>query len=398
MHAMGRYRLGPALRRRSWGAVHKGVEPESERPVAVEVLPKASFKGWELASIAAHFVTAVEAAARLEHPHILPVRDYGETDDAFFVVADDIEATPLADMLVAGGSLPPGLGLSYVTQVLAALQHAHQHGVVHGALTPAAIVVAGGDDVRVTDFWLGRLVDRRAPGDAAYQAPEQLAGAAAEPATDVFAVGVLLYRILTGAMPFTGRGEALARAVREGVPPAPSQVNGTLPPRLDPVIMRALAKRPGERYPSAEAFRANLQAAAPDLLKQRVHSAAGGSGLQRRSFAPGQTVFEEGDPGDCAFLIESGAVQIVKRGRTGPVVLATLGKGEIFGEMALVDDQPRMAGAVAAQRASLVVIPRDEFQARLGRVDKVTHKLLNVLVGRVRAVAEDLADLRGLME
>ncbi len=394
---IGPYRLGPPLRRTGWGLLHKASDPAQARPVVVEIVPKEVFGRREQAAVAARFRPAVEAAVRLHHANILPLLDYGETEDAFFVVSEFVEAVPLADMLVAGGRLPPSLGLLYVMQVLAALHHAHAQGLVHGRLTPAALMVSSDDRVRVADFWLERLVARRAAESLPFQAPEQFAGAAPAPAVDVFAAGVLLYRVLSGDLPFKGRGGDLERAVRAGVPPVPSRVNDALPPQLDPVVMRALAKRPEERYASAESFRANLGAAASGLLRQRV-SGGGGSGLQRRSFSPGQVIFEEGDPGDCAFLVESGAVQIVKRGRTGPVVLATLGKGEIFGEMALVDDQPRMAGALCAQRATLAVIPRDAFQARLGRVDKVTQKLLTVLVNRVRGAARDLADLRGLID
>ncbi len=395
LRSVGRYRLASLIERTLQGELYKAFDPAERRFVALLLLRRQEGAG-PLAGGRGAFEAAAEAAAALHHPNILTTHGHGESSGHLYLVTELLEARTLG-ALIDEGCPAPKRALGIARQILAALAHAHAAGLLHGGLTPSEVLLSGEGTVKVKAFWGARRLAAVAEAERPYLAPEQVVGGAIDARTDVYAAGALLYRLLAGVAPCRGRGPALIDQIKRNAPRPPSVFGGEGVATFDEVVLQALAKRPQDRFPSATAFAEALQRAS-GVVEKPVAPAHGRS-FGRRRLAVGDMVFREGDIGDCAYLIAEGSVQITKGGGAGaPIVLATLGRGEIVGEMALVDDHPRMADAVAAEDAELVVIPRGEFRQRLERMDKVTLRLIEVLVGRLRNMAEEVTALKSVVE
>jgi serine/threonine-protein kinase len=192
--------------------------------------------------------------------------DFGVDHDQPFLVLEYVAGETLADLLARTATLPPEQTLAIVRPVLAALAYVHEQGLVHRDVKPANVLLAQDGTVKLTDFGIAQALAAATQtrtgevlGSVHYLAPERLTGARATPASDCYAVGVLLYRLLTGRLPFQGDDVAGVIAQQLHHPPSPpSAVRSGLPAWLDQVVLHALAKEPAERYPSAAALLAAL--------------------------------------------------------------------------------------------------------------------------------------------
>ena len=215
------------------------------------------------------FRREARAVAALSHPNVATVFDYGEDDACHYIVMEHVEGKDLSKVLREDGPLSMDRSVRIATQVCGALAHAHSAGVIHRDIKPANIIVGPSDRVKVTDFGIARAAGDSTLtatgsvlGTAQYISPEQASGAAVTPATDVYSLGIVLYEMLTGAVPFTGDTPvAIAmKQVHEPLP-KPSALNADVPPSLDDVVARATQKDPNERYPDAPALAAALATA-----------------------------------------------------------------------------------------------------------------------------------------
>jgi beta-lactam-binding protein with PASTA domain/tRNA A-37 threonylcarbamoyl transferase component Bud32 len=221
------------------------------------------------------FLREARAAARLSHPNIVAVYDVGEQDGRPFLVMQFVDGPTLKDELARRGPLPVGEAVAFVRQVAEALAYAHLHGIVHRDVKPANILLTqplAGDGPRrralLSDFGIARSLgeaglsaSNEVFGTVHYLAPERAQGQPALPASDVYSLGIVLYELLTGRVPFNAESPvatALAHA-RQPVPP-PRAYNPAIPPRLEQVILRALAKNPAERFRNGAEFAAALAA------------------------------------------------------------------------------------------------------------------------------------------
>jgi serine/threonine protein kinase len=262
-----RYELRRVLGRGGMGAVFLAHDPQLDRLVALK-LP--GFAGADRDTLRERFLREARAAAGLRHPNLCPVFDVGRVGDLPFLTMAYIEGTPLADLLRAGRLPPVAVAARWVRAIALAVDEAHRHGIVHRDLKPSNVIIDRRDEPIVTDFGLAY---RPAPsGDArltrsgavvgtpAYMPPEQAgAGGPVGPAGDVYSLGVVLFETLTGRLPFqaTTLGELLAQVARD-LPPPPSRFRPGLPPGLDRVCLKALAKRPADRYARMTEFAAAL--------------------------------------------------------------------------------------------------------------------------------------------
>jgi len=214
------------------------------------------------------FASEAAALAALRHPNILPVIDYGELDGRAFLVYPAMPAGSLRQQL--GQPLPPAQVVAVLSPVAAALDAAHQAGLVHGNLKPRTILIAPNGAPVLDDFGLARLLEPDGPGTGnaalgtpAYMAPEQVQGQTLDGRTDQYALGIIAYQMLTGSVPFSGANpEAVAwMHVREPMPP-PSSRNPALAGPIEQVLLSALARLPSGRFPSCGAFIAALDQAA----------------------------------------------------------------------------------------------------------------------------------------
>jgi serine/threonine-protein kinase len=210
------------------------------------------------------FRREAEAVGRLSHPGIVSVYELGES----YIALELVEGESLAALLARRGRLPPEQALPVLAAIAGALDHVHARGVVHRDVKPSNVLVASSGGVKVTDFgtahlaWAPMTRTGELIGSPAYMAPEQIVRGGIQPASDVYALGVVAFETLTGTLPFRGRnlGELLMRIAVEP-PPSARGPNPALPPGVDLVLARAFAKDPGHRFQSARNMVAALEAA-----------------------------------------------------------------------------------------------------------------------------------------
>ena len=203
--------------------------------------------------------------ACLDHENVVKVYDISHDGDVPFIVVECVVGRDIGKLLTGhrGGTLNEKFARRMASQLLRALSYAHRRGVIHRDIKPSNILITAGGTVKVADFGIARIVEEEdgevgdpgeIVGSARYMSPEQLVGKEATPRSDVYSVGVLLYHCLTGRPPFSGDVRALARQHIHEDPTPPRRLNPKISPQMEAVIMKAMAKDPNHRYPSAVAM------------------------------------------------------------------------------------------------------------------------------------------------
>ncbi|MEO8680473.1 MAG: protein kinase [Vicinamibacterales bacterium] len=273
------YRLEGEIGRGGMGVVYRAVDTRLGRPVAIKVLPAEATTD---AGRHRRFIQEARSASALNHPNIVTIYEVDEHDGTTFIAMELVDGTPL-DSLLARGLLPITTALDYGVQIASALDAAHAAGIVHRDIKPANIVVTADGRVKVLDFGLAKLIERPASeatisaihtmpgavmGTVAYMSPEQAHGQAVDARSDLFALGVVLYLMLTGRKPFTGGSDlALISSILKDQPTAMRSVRQEIPADLEPIVERALAKDPAGRYQSASNIRTDLASALARLTR-----------------------------------------------------------------------------------------------------------------------------------
>jgi serine/threonine-protein kinase len=212
------------------------------------------------------FRREASSAAGLQHPHVVSVFDRGEWDGNYYIAMEYLEGRPLKTLVQQEAPLDPVRAIDIVIQILGAARFAHRRGIIHRDLKPHNVIVDAEDQVKVTDFGIARAgasdVTQTGSimGTAQYLSPEQAQGHAVSAASDLYSVGIVLYELLTGRVPFDGPN-AVTIALKQvtELPLPPSAFNPAVTPELDAVVARALEKDPAMRFPDADAFIAALQ-------------------------------------------------------------------------------------------------------------------------------------------
>lgn len=262
---LDRYRLGARLAVGGMGTVFAATDQKLDRPVAIKVLAD------NLAhdeSFVERFRREARAAAGLGHPNIASVYDYGEDNGCHFIVMELVEGRDLSQVLRTEGPLSPERTVAIVSQICAALGHAHAAGIIHRDVKPANVIVDDSDRVKVTDFGIARAAgDSKLTmtgsvlGTAHYISPEQANGAPLSQRSDLYSLGIVIYESLTGALPFTGSSpmSVAMRHLNDDMP-GPSELNPSVPEPLDRVVEKATMKDPAARYVDAAEMGAALEA------------------------------------------------------------------------------------------------------------------------------------------
>lgn len=259
---LGRYRILRPLGRGGMGVVYEAHDPRIDRPVAIKTIALSGLDARETAVFEARFEAEMRFAGRLQHQNIAALYDTGREGDTAYIVMELVPGQDLKRLLAAGRRFEPAEAIGIVGQLLAALDYAHRRQVIHRDVKPANVMLQDDGLVKLCDFGVARPADAEATrtqgvmvGSLHYASPEQIAGLPIDIRTDIFSTGALLFELLTGERPFKGASEAeVLNRVANAETPSCRSLAPQVPPEVDAAIQRALAKRPADRFASADAF------------------------------------------------------------------------------------------------------------------------------------------------
>lgn len=377
------------------GVIHSALDPAIGRRVAIKTL-RDDLEEDTRASI--KFEEEAQVTGQLEHPNIVPIYDLGEDERDRFIVMKLVRGRSLGELLdeqPAGPQDPSGLQrfVSILLRLCDALEYAHSRGVYHCDLKPDNVMVGDFGQVYLMDWGVAILKSRQLPstrdhapefsledldasdrdslirttgaydnskpvrGTPAYMAPEQLWGRTEEidGRTDVFGLGAILCEILTGIPP--NEFETLAVAAQRTEPvdiPSRSEQWTRIPPELRRITRQALAPKPKHRHQTMAALRADLE----QYLR-------GGGWFETRSYAAGDVIVSEGEPGNLAYIIERGRCEVFKNIHGTEELIRTLGPGDVFGEISVFAAGPRTATIVAVDDVVVKVIDGESLNREL---------------------------------
>ncbi len=318
--SLGRYKIKGVLGKGAMGLVYDGLDPRLDRRVAIKTIQTATLDEATAKHYAMRFKREVRAVAKVNHPNIVQVYDFGTEGDLAYIVMEYIQGKELKDALDAKQRFDLPTIFRMMGELLGALELAHAAGVIHRDIKPANVMIDAKGHVKLADFGVARVTDPDAEGEAtrmgavigtpSYMSPEQTQGQPIDHRTDIFSAGIVFYQLLTGQKPFEGTGWALAKKIIQDDPVWPSALV-EVPPAFDRVIARALAKQAEQRYQTARKFADDLkrlaegkepEAPAPASAREPSPSASRAGGEAEKEFW--DEVKDSKDPEDVKLYLE----------------------------------------------------------------------------------------------
>src|ERR671938_649269 len=242
----GRYRIVRKLGTGGMANVYLAEDQELGRRVAIKILNDRHAGDDQFIE---RFRREAKNAAGLSHPNIVSIYDRGEAERTYYIAMEYLDGRSLKELIVSRGPAPVNVAVDYARQILAAVRFAHRHGIVHRDIKPHNVLVDAEGRLKVTDFGIARAGASQMTeagsiiGTAQYLSPEQAKGAPVDPTSDLYSVGVVLYELLTGKVPFTGESPVeIAMKHISAIPEPPSSLRPEVPEDLDKVVLRALGK------------------------------------------------------------------------------------------------------------------------------------------------------------
>jgi serine/threonine protein kinase len=318
---LGRYKIQGVLGKGAMGLVYDGLDPTLDRRVAIKTILTSTLDENTARHYTLRFRREVRAVARLNHPHIVQVYDFGTEGDLAYIVMEFIQGKELKDSFDAKQQFDLGTIFRLMMELLDALDFAHEAGVIHRDVKPANVMLAAGNHVKLADFGVARVSEPEGEqgeltragamvGTPSYMSPEQIQGQTIDRRTDIFSAGIVFYQLLTGQKPFQGGQWELAKKIVQDDPVWPSTLM-QIPPAIDRVVARAMAKQAEHRYQRARDFAAALKRILEGKAPEDPNEAPP-AGLAVPGPAPGgeaEKEFWEGvkdstDPDDLALYVE----------------------------------------------------------------------------------------------
>ncbi|MBI3373961.1 MAG: protein kinase [Betaproteobacteria bacterium] len=272
---LGRYKLNGILGKGAMGLVYDGLDPRLGRRIAIKTILKSNLEPDAAKEYSARFIREAQAVARLNHPNIVQIYDFGEEGDLAYLVMEFIKGKELKSFFDANERFELKEVVRIMCELLDALEKAHNAGIIHRDIKPANVMIDARGRTKLTDFGVARVLQEAGSrtviektqagtmvGTPAYMSPEQIVGGNIDKRTDLFSAGIILYQFITGQRPFTGRGAwTIAKKIMQEEPPSPSTIDGRVPGIFDKVVAKALAKIVDNRFGSAKDFAAALKLA-----------------------------------------------------------------------------------------------------------------------------------------
>jgi serine/threonine protein kinase len=263
---LGRYEILEELGRGDMGIVYKAHDPLIDRFVAIKTIDLQKLSEKEKEEYKERFYQEAKAAGRLNHPNIITIHDLGRKGDIAYIAMELMEGPELQSIVAENQSLTIGEKLDVAFQVAEGLAYAHEHGVVHRDIKPSNIMVLRGKHVKIADFGIAKMESSlwrtqtgKVMGSPLYMSPEQIRSHSITPSSDIFSFGVVLYRLLTNKLPFSGDNiDSVWYQIINEEPQKPSSLNPEIPEMLDHIVAKCLAKNPEDRYLDAHALASDL--------------------------------------------------------------------------------------------------------------------------------------------
>lgn len=379
------------------GHVHPATDRNLLRHVALKRLDK-SLVGERF--YVEGFIAEAQIAGQLEHPNIVPVHELSVEDGVPFFTMKLVQGSSLDGWYrkhPIGTPERMTQGLEIFLKICDAVGYAHHRGVIHRDLKPANVMVGDFGQVYLMDWGLSRLTrtqpasgqnsQMNAPGAVGtpdYMAPEQAKGdpTIMDERCDIFGLGAMLYELVSGKRPYGDHPDGrviLERALKgeiRSIDEVAQKVG--ISRRMRTILAKAIAVDPKERYQTVEELRRDVH----DFLLGGLH-------LPRKLFEPGTVIMREGDPGDAAYMIVSGKCRAYRNVDNQEETLAIMEPGEVFGEMALLLEEPRAASVVAVDRVVVLVLDKNTMNEGLG-LEGWTGALVRALANRFRNLEQQV--------
>ncbi len=388
---VGKYDVVRALGEGATSTVYLCRDTFSNRDVAVKVVTQSAMQDMGNGKLMQRlFTTEASLAGKLDHPHIVQIYDAVADDDYAYIVMEYVDGGTLQRFTRPDNLLGIGDVIEVIYKCARALDYASQQGVIHRDIKPANVMLTERNDVKITDFGAAAIAKAEATmidsiGTPAYMSPEQHMNKPLNHQTDIYALGVVLFQLLTGRAPFKADNIAgLAYQVLNSNPPLPSEFRREVPLELDMIVIRALQRDTDKRYLTWAQFideLAGMMKGATALPTQGVFETERFNSLRKLSFFENftdadlwevlrfsewltvdkdQVILREGDAGDFFCILVSGEARVTRKRR----LINTLKAGECLGEMAGLGspDKLRTADVIAAQELRMIKIPVAAYQ------------------------------------
>jgi eukaryotic-like serine/threonine-protein kinase len=382
MEKIGKFEIIKELGKGATSAVYQAFDPFQNRQVAIKVVFQEALLDNEHGKrYRKLFVTEASLAGKLSHPHIVAIYDAVAGDELNYIVMEYIQGTTLEQYTRHENLLPVRTIVEIIYKCARALDYAARQGVIHRDIKPANILMTGEADIKISDFGAALTLAAETTqlsgvGSPAYMSPEQVKEQSLTHQTDIFSLGVLMYQLLTGRLPFQGANNySMIYQIINVEPPRPGQLRTDLSPRIDAIVMRALRKDRAERYATWDEFAHDLVVAlgGEDKLDRGFAESEKFDTLRKLDFfrqfsdvelwevlrlaswhhySRDTMLIKEGDIGSSFFILVSGQVKIVKQDR----LLNLLKAGECFGEMAYLGKQKFQRSASVTSISEISVI------------------------------------------
>lgn len=372
---IGRYNILQKLGRGASGVVYLAKDPYIKRNVAIKAAQTSTDKKRE------RFLVEAQSAGQFNHPNIVSVYDVGVQDDFCYLAMEYIEGNTLEMYCDKNNLLPIQKVIEIILSLCSALDYSHKRGVIHRDIKPANIMLDADESTKITDFGVAQMTESTAVagifGTPSYMSPEQVTEESISTQSDIFAVGCVMYELLTGVQAFPGENNfAIIYKITSTEPPSILSINPELPEILESIIEKAIAKDLSKRYQSCTALAYDLRVAlrgisGTAISSDKIKDVA--DYIQHLKFfhdfshdevreivslsniikvGKDNTIVSEGEIDDTFYILMSGTARVIRNDN----VIATIASGDCIGEMALIGGQKRIANVIAETDCILLKI------------------------------------------